>query len=96
MYIFLSNFCLETGLKVIKLKFIINFKIKCNDWLLWTRVRKQPIVALYFLIVSGEERRFLNPIGMSLLIFYIECPHLRRDSNIPLCTGIMPVSKGVF
>ena len=36
-------------LKVIKLKFILNLKIKHNEWLLAdTCVRKQPIIAVYF------------------------------------------------
>ena len=47
----------QPGLEVIKLEFILKLKIKCNDWLLaesamigclWTRVRKQPTIALYF------------------------------------------------
>ena len=35
------------GLEVIKLEFILRLKIKRNDWLL-ARVRKQPIISLYF------------------------------------------------
>ena len=40
----------KPGLEVIKLEFILKVKIKRNVWLLadTTRVRKQPIIALYF------------------------------------------------
>ena len=36
------------GLEVIKLDFNLKLKMMRNDWLLAERVRKQPIVALYF------------------------------------------------
>ena len=36
------------GLEVIKLEFILRLKIKRNDGCLRTRVRKQPIIVLYF------------------------------------------------
>ena len=37
------------GLEVIKLEYSLRLKIKRNDWLpLRTRVREQPIIALYF------------------------------------------------
>ena len=36
------------GLEVIKLEFILRLKIKNNDWLFATRVRKQSIIPLYF------------------------------------------------
>ena len=39
---------MEPGLEVIKLEFILRLKIKRNDGCLRTRVRKQPIIALYF------------------------------------------------
>ena len=38
----------RSGLEVIKLEFSLRLKIKRNDWLLRARVRKQPIIALYF------------------------------------------------
>ena len=52
----------DPSLNAIKLEFILKLKIKRNDWLLvdtcpqaanhcalfWVRVRKQPIVGLYF------------------------------------------------
>ena len=44
----------QPGLEFIKLEFILRLKIKRNDWLLVdtcrqaARVRKQPIIALYF------------------------------------------------
>ena len=39
---------LSPGLEVIKLKFILKLKIKCNDWLLVDMFCKQPIIVLYF------------------------------------------------
>ena len=39
---------MRPGLEVIKLEFILRLKIKHNDGCLWTRVRKQPIIVLYF------------------------------------------------
>ena len=44
----------RTGLEVIKLKYSLRLKIKRNDWLL--RVRKQPIIALFFSL----ELKFCN------------------------------------
>ena len=51
-------------LEVIKLEFILRLKIKRNDWM---RVRKQPIIALYFesepyssFITSRPELLLLN------------------------------------
>ena len=46
----------RTGLEVIKLEYSLTLKIKRNDWLL--RVRKQPIIALYF--ESENELKFYN------------------------------------
>ena len=43
-----------TGLKVIKLEYILRLKIKSNGW----RVRKQPIIALYY--ESENELKFYN------------------------------------
>ena len=56
----------QSGLEVIKLDFILRLKIKRNDWLLAdtcphclrTRVRKQPIIALYF--ESENVLKFYN------------------------------------
>ena len=45
----------KTGLEVIKLESILRLKIKRNDWLLTTRVRKQPIIALYFESENGLQ-----------------------------------------
>ena len=39
---------LKSGLEVIKLEFILKLKIKRMIGCLRTRVRKQPIIALYF------------------------------------------------
>ena len=41
-----------------KLEYVLKLKIKRNDWLLATRVRKQPIIALYF--ESENELKFYN------------------------------------
>ena len=46
------------GLEVIKLEYILRLKIKRNDWLLAARVRKQPIIALYF--ESENDLKFYN------------------------------------
>ena len=59
----------QPGLKVIKLEFILRLKIKRNDWLLRTYVRKQPITALYFeshVSASSQSLRFtLSETGAS-------------------------------
>ena len=46
------------GLEVIKLEFILRLKIKPMIGCLRTRVRKQPIIALYF--ESEVELKFYN------------------------------------
>ena len=46
------------GIEVIKLEYNLKLKIKRNDWLLRTRVRKQPIITLYFEIEN--ELQFYN------------------------------------
>ena len=54
------------GLEVIKLEYSLKLKLKRNDWLLAdsmigclrTRVRKQPIIALYF--EFEDELKFYN------------------------------------
>ena len=38
---------IDPGPKVIKLEYRLNLKIKRNDWL-WTHVRKQSIIVIYF------------------------------------------------
>ena len=60
--------CEKSSLEVIKLEFSLRLKIKDNDWLLAdtsamigclrTRVRKQPIIVLYF--ESETELKFYN------------------------------------
>ena len=49
---------LKPGLEVIKLDYILKPKIKRNDSLLQTRVRKQSIIALYF--EYGNELKLYN------------------------------------
>ena len=53
------------GLEVIKPEYSLRFKIKHNDWLLATRFRKQPIIALYF--ESENEIKFYNLKARSLV-----------------------------
>ena len=50
-------------LEVIKLEVILKLKIKCNDWLLATHVRKQPITALY--LEFETVLKFYNLTAMS-------------------------------
>ena len=46
------------GLEVLKLEYSLKLQIKCNDWLLGARVRKQPIIVLYFELEN--ELKFYN------------------------------------
>ena len=56
----------KTGLEVKNLEFSLRLKIKRNDWLLAdTRVRKQPIIALYF--ESETVIKFYNLEARALL-----------------------------
>ena len=48
-----------SGFEVIKLENSLKLKIKHNEWLLRTRVRKQSIIALYF--ESETVLKFNNP-----------------------------------
>ena len=63
----MNKICAEVhGLEVIKLEFILRLTIKPMICCLRTRVRKQPIIALYF--ESEVELKFYN-LEVWLLIF---------------------------
>ena len=68
------------GLEVIKLDFILRLKIKRKDWLLWTRVSKQPIVALYFVSET---------VGESLNAGWVVC-------DVPVAMEDPETSQGFF
>ena len=53
------------GAQVIKLEYSLTLKIQRDDWLLRTRVRKQPIITLYF--EFENELKFYNLKAWSFL-----------------------------